>query len=30
MEVSPLFYKFARGLIVNFYYNVPNFSPFYI
>ena len=28
MEVSQLFYKFARGLIVNYYYNVSNFSPF--
>ena len=26
MEVSQLFYKFARGLIVNYYYNVSNFS----
>jgi hypothetical protein len=28
LEVSPLFYKFVRGLIVNYYYNVSNFSPF--
>ncbi|KAL3580198.1 hypothetical protein D5086_018033 [Populus alba] len=28
MEVSPLFYKFVRSLIVNYYYNVSNFSPF--
>jgi hypothetical protein len=27
LEVSPLFYKFVRGLIVNYYYNASNFSP---
>lgn len=28
LEVSPLYYKFLRGLIVNYYYNASNFSPF--
>uniref|UniRef100_A0A5B7C562 Uncharacterized protein n=1 Tax=Davidia involucrata TaxID=16924 RepID=A0A5B7C562_DAVIN len=27
LEVSPLYYKFLRGLIVNYYYNASNFSP---
>lgn len=27
LEVSPLFYKFLRGLIVNYYYNSSNFNP---
>ncbi|KAL9404819.1 hypothetical protein Peur_001791 [Populus x canadensis] len=27
LEVSPLFYKFVRGLIDNYYYNASNFSP---
>lgn len=26
LEVSPLFYKFLRGLIVKYYYNSSNFS----
>ncbi|XP_057956291.1 uncharacterized protein LOC131149665 [Malania oleifera] len=27
LEVSPLYYKFIRGLISNYYYNASNFSP---
>ncbi|KAK9273033.1 hypothetical protein L1049_017840 [Liquidambar formosana] len=27
LEVSPLYYKFLRGLIVNYYHNTSNFSP---
>lgn len=27
LEVSPLFYMFLRGLIVNYYYNSSNFNP---
>ncbi|PSR86755.1 Ubiquitin carboxyl-terminal hydrolase [Actinidia chinensis var. chinensis] len=27
LEVSPLYYKFLRGLIENYYYNASNFSP---
>ncbi|KAF5745003.1 putative transferase transferring glycosyl groups [Tripterygium wilfordii] len=27
LEVSPLFYKFVKSLILNFYYNSSNFSP---
>ncbi|XAR60282.1 hypothetical protein NMG60_11033588 [Bertholletia excelsa] len=27
LEVSPLYYKFLKGLIVNYYYNSSNFSP---
>ncbi|KAA8549999.1 hypothetical protein F0562_001683 [Nyssa sinensis] len=27
LEVSPLYYKFLRGLIVHYYYNASNFSP---
>lgn len=27
LEVSPLYYKFLRALILNFYYNASNFSP---
>ncbi|KAK3033324.1 hypothetical protein RJ639_034171 [Escallonia herrerae] len=27
LEVSPLYYTFIRGLIVNYYYNDSNFSP---
>ncbi|OVA05709.1 hypothetical protein BVC80_1417g1 [Macleaya cordata] len=27
LEVSPLYYKFLRGLILNYYYNASNFSP---
>ncbi|XP_018813939.1 uncharacterized protein LOC108985923 [Juglans regia] len=27
LEVSPLYYKFLRSLIMNFYYNASNFSP---
>lgn len=28
LEVSPLFYKFLRTLILNYYYNTSNFSPY--
>lgn len=27
LEVSPLYYKFIKGLILNYYYNHSNFSP---
>ena len=27
LEVSPLYYKFLRGLIENYYYNASNFNP---
>ncbi|GAB4855952.1 hypothetical protein Ancab_024591 [Ancistrocladus abbreviatus] len=27
LEVSPLYYKFLKGLIVKYYYNKSNFSP---
>ncbi|GFZ18091.1 hypothetical protein Acr_26g0013600 [Actinidia rufa] len=27
LEVSPLYYKFLRGLIENYYYNASNFRP---
>lgn len=27
LEVSPLYYKFLKGLITNYYYNVSNYSP---
>ncbi|KAL4567536.1 hypothetical protein LXL04_023123 [Taraxacum kok-saghyz] len=27
IELSPLYYKFLRGLIVNYYYNSSNYSP---
>ncbi|KAL2941340.1 tRNA uridine 5-carboxymethylaminomethyl modification enzyme MnmG [Bienertia sinuspersici] len=27
LEVSPLYYKFLKGLILNYYYNHSNFSP---
>ncbi|KAI3967350.1 hypothetical protein MKW92_001920 [Papaver armeniacum] len=27
LEVSPLYYKFLKGLIVNYYYNSSNYSP---
>ncbi|XP_010261054.1 PREDICTED: uncharacterized protein LOC104599977 [Nelumbo nucifera] len=27
LEVSPLYYKFLKGIIVNYYYNSSNFSP---
>ncbi|XP_052179992.1 uncharacterized protein LOC127793222 [Diospyros lotus] len=27
LEVSPLYYKFLRGLILNYYYNSSNFHP---
>lgn len=27
LEVSPLFYKFVKAVLVNYYYNVSNFSP---
>ncbi|KAJ7553951.1 hypothetical protein O6H91_06G119800 [Diphasiastrum complanatum] len=27
MELSPLFYRFLRGLIANYYYNPANFDP---
>ncbi|KAF8395746.1 hypothetical protein HHK36_019697 [Tetracentron sinense] len=27
LELSPLYYKFLRGLIVHYYYNSSNFSP---
>ncbi|THG19198.1 uncharacterized protein LOC114262402 [Camellia sinensis] len=27
LEVSPLYYGFLKGLIVNYYYNASNFSP---
>ncbi|KAL5708479.1 hypothetical protein ACHQM5_019271 [Ranunculus cassubicifolius] len=27
LEVSPLFYKFLKGLIVNYYYNESNYNP---
>ncbi|XVF19437.1 hypothetical protein REPUB_Repub11eG0110900 [Reevesia pubescens] len=28
LELSPLFFKYLRALIFNFYYNASNFSPF--
>ncbi|KAL5580303.1 hypothetical protein UlMin_012745 [Ulmus minor] len=28
LEVSPLYYKFLRSLIVNYYYSDPNFRPY--
>nr|POE80229.1 hypothetical protein CFP56_30261 [Quercus suber] len=28
LEVSPLYYRFIRSLIVNFYYNASNYSPY--
>ncbi|OMO53339.1 hypothetical protein CCACVL1_28710 [Corchorus capsularis] len=28
LELSPLYYKFLRALILNYYYNASNFSPF--
>ncbi|KAK9110248.1 hypothetical protein Sjap_018308 [Stephania japonica] len=28
LEVSPLYYRFLKGLILNYYYNSSNFSPF--
>lgn len=28
LEVSPLYYKFLRSLIVNYYYNASNFRPY--
>ncbi|KAK9111535.1 hypothetical protein Scep_019054 [Stephania cephalantha] len=27
LEVSPLYYRFLKGLILNYYYNSSNFSP---
>ncbi|XP_058107394.1 uncharacterized protein LOC131250982 [Magnolia sinica] len=27
LEVSPLYYRFLKGLILNYYYNKENFSP---
>lgn len=27
LEVSPLYYQFLKGLILNYYYNYSNFSP---
>ncbi|CAI9277631.1 unnamed protein product [Lactuca saligna] len=27
IELSPLYYRFLRGLIVNYYYNASNYSP---
>ncbi|RZC90577.1 hypothetical protein C5167_029710 [Papaver somniferum] len=27
LEVSPLYYKFLKGLVVNYYYNSSNYSP---
>ncbi|GAB2277080.1 hypothetical protein Dimus_011789 [Dionaea muscipula] len=27
LEVSPLYYEFLKGLIMNYYYNKSNFSP---
>ncbi|CAK9155008.1 unnamed protein product, partial [Ilex paraguariensis] len=27
LEVSPLYYRFLRGLILNYYYNASNFRP---
>ncbi|KAL8527368.1 hypothetical protein ACS0TY_005287 [Phlomoides rotata] len=27
LEVSPLYYRFLKGLIMNYYYNSTNFSP---
>ncbi|KAM4084071.1 hypothetical protein ACJW30_08G105600 [Castanea mollissima] len=28
LEVSPLYYRFLRSLIVNFYFNASNYSPY--
>ncbi|XP_022756134.1 uncharacterized protein LOC111303896 isoform X2 [Durio zibethinus] len=28
LELSPLFFKYLRALILNYYYNASNFSPF--
>lgn len=28
MEVSPLYYRFLKAVILNYYYNATNFSPF--